>query len=160
MRNTKAAFLWIVGLLEDLRIIFEVDGGLAAELYGSGRELADIDINIYKKDFEKLIPKIKEYIKFGPERYKDDHWDIFMITIKYAGQNIDIGAVDDARYFDEEEKKWVSLPADLSDVRVMEYAGINVPVINEIKLMIYKSKLGRGVDKRDVGAMSDKLFNQ
>ncbi|MDP3696632.1 MAG: hypothetical protein Q8R55_01210, partial [Candidatus Taylorbacteria bacterium] len=90
MRHTEVALKWIVDILRDLKIPFEIDGGLAAEAYGSKRELADIDINVLQEDFYKIVPQVKEYLKFGPGWYKDEHWRLYMITIKYAGQNIDI----------------------------------------------------------------------
>ncbi|MFZ2522802.1 MAG: hypothetical protein WAW92_00245 [Minisyncoccia bacterium] len=46
MRNTEGALRWIVNILESKSIQFQVTGGFAAKLYGSQRELADIDIDI------------------------------------------------------------------------------------------------------------------
>lgn len=46
MRNTEAAFKWIVGLLNKYQILFQITGGFAANLYGSKRELNDIDIDV------------------------------------------------------------------------------------------------------------------
>ncbi len=159
MRNTKAALLWITDILNKMDIPFEVDGGLAAHLYGAKRDLADIDINIPLINFYQFIPLVKNYITFGPKKYKDEHWDDLMISLKYAGQNIDICALGEMRYYDTEHQKWIDFPSELSDVRLMKYENIELPVINEIKLMIYKKVLNRGVDKKDVSAMLKNLFS-
>ncbi len=160
MRNTKSALSWIVQILNELNIEFEIDGGLAASVYGSTRALADIDINIEKKDFNLLVPKVKQYIKYGPELYKDAHWELYLLTLKYAGQIIDIGAVDEMKYFSRKTQSWKNFPSDLSEVRIMNYMGMNLPFINEIKLMIYKDELSRGVDIKDDLDMAKQLKTQ
>lgn len=157
MRHTETALKWIVGILRNLKIPFEIDGGLAAEAYGSERELADIDINVSREDFDKIVPLVKEYLKFGPDWYKDEHWNIYMMTIKYAGQNIDISALGRVHFYDKEKKEWQDFPSDMSGTRIINLMGMELPFINEMKLMIYKQKLGRGVDLKDVHAMTDQL---
>ena len=157
MRNTKAALAWIVGILNELKIPFEIDGGLAAEMYGSDRELVDIDINIPEDQFGRLGPLVKEYITFGPKQYKDENWDLYMMTLKYAGQNIDIGTLGNMKYFDKKEGVWKDVSPDLSDCRIMDYMGMKLPFVNEIKLMIYKQGLDRGVDKKDLHAVEGQL---
>ena len=157
MRNTEEALIWVVSILKELNVSFEIDGGLAAEAYGSKRELADIDINVLSEDFDRIVPKVKEYIKFGPAWYQDEHWKLYMMTLKYAGQNIDIGALGGMKFFDKKAKEWKNADADLSACRIINYMGMDLPFVNEIKLMIYKEELARGVDKKDVQAMEDQL---
>ncbi|HEV7449268.1 MAG TPA: hypothetical protein VGP13_01885 [Candidatus Paceibacterota bacterium] len=159
MRHTHTALHWIVGILNELKAPYEIDGGMAAEAYGVNRELADIDINVSEEDFYKIVPKVHEYIHFGPAWYRDEHWELLMMTIKYAGQNIDISPVEQMRYFDHEAGQWVQFPTDLSEVRVMEWDGMQLPFINEVKLMIYKKQINRGVDKKDVTGMLERLTN-
>ena len=157
MRHTETALKWIAGILNSISAPFEIDGGMAAEAYGTKRELADIDINVFEEDFYKIVPLVKEYIHFGPAWYRSDTWQLLMMTIKYAGQNIDISPVEQMRYFDKTSGQWIDFPADLSDVRIMEWMGMQLPFINEVKLMIYKERLGRGVDKKDMAGMLEQL---
>lgn len=157
MRNTEAALKWIVKILKELKIPFEIDGGLAAEAYGSKRELADIDINVPGEDFDKIVPMVKEYLKFGPDWYHDDHWKIYLMTIKYGGQNIDISPLGKISFYNKKNKKWEDYPCDMSGTRIINLAGMDLPFVNEIKLMIYKDKLRRGVDRKDVQGMEDQL---
>lgn len=128
MRHTETALKWIVGILNELNIPFEIDGGMAAEVYGAKRELADIDINVSEEGFYKIVPLVKEYIHFGPKWFRDDHWELLMMTIKYAGQNIDISPVEQMKYFDENSKQWINFPSDFSEVRPL------VPLPNKWKM--------------------------
>ncbi|MDB4984631.1 MAG: hypothetical protein JWM20_810 [Patescibacteria group bacterium] len=157
MRNTRAALKWITQVLKEMDIPFEIDGGLAAEIYGTRRELADIDLNIMEADFGKILPIIKPYITFGPEYYKDSHWEMLLVSFEYAGQHVDIGALGTMKYFDKEGKAWFDFHSDLSEVRMMEWEGMMLPVINEMQFLIYKKKLSRGVDRKDVYGMEDAL---
>ena len=53
MRNTKKALTWIVRVLRKYKVSFQISGGFAARAYGATRELADIDIYIPNKAFDK-----------------------------------------------------------------------------------------------------------
>ena len=157
MRHTKAGLTCIVSILRDLNIPFEIDGGLAAEMYGTHRELADIDINVPGDRFDEIVPHVKDYLHFGPAWYRDDHWEVYMMSMKFAGQNIDIDALGKMRFFDKDAALWRDISEDLSDVRIMKYMDMELPFINEMKLMIYKQELARGVDRKDVAGMVDQL---
>lgn len=156
MRNTKEALIWITNILNKLEIPFEIDGGMAANLYGADRELADIDINVPLEHFHKITPLVKEYIIYGPLKYKDDNWDDLMMTLKYLEQDIDICALGDMKYFDSINKKWMDIPSDLSNVKMMKYEDIEVPVIDKQTLIDYKKVLDREVDRIDVEFMLKK----
>ena len=49
MRDTKKAFLWIIGILERNTIVYKISGGFVARIYGVNRQLADIDIEDLKQ---------------------------------------------------------------------------------------------------------------
>lgn len=152
-RNTEKAFRWIIGLLDKHRIPFQIAGGFAARLYGSERELADIDIGIPDNRFDELYPDVKDYIVFGPERYLDDEWDVKLMTLTCEGQEIDIAGEDDIKIFDKENKIWVSGRQDLSTGEKMEVYGLTVPVIPKDALIAYKKKIMREVDRLDLLAL-------
>lgn len=149
MRNTEEAFQWIVKIFQKYNIFFQVTGGLAARAYGAKRELADIDFDVAEAEFVKFLPEVQEYIIFGPANYKDENWDLFLLTICYVGQEIDISG-SQAKIFDQNQKQWTALPTNFSAAEMKEIFGIKVPVIPKIELIEYKSKLRREVDLVDL----------
>ncbi len=153
--DIEAAFKWIVGILQKHQIPFQISGGFAARLYGSTRELADIDIAISDVRMSELIPDVSEYISFGPARYLDEEWDLQLITLNYREQEIDIGGIDNIKIFDKETKYWVSMSRDIAVVETKEVYGISVPLIPKSTLIAYKKKLMRDVDRLDILAMEN-----
>jgi hypothetical protein len=156
-RNTKEAFCWIVGLLNKHQIPFQISGGFAARLYGSQRELADIDIGIQDGRFDDLYPDVKEYVIFGPARYLDNEWDLKLMTLKYEGQEIDIAGEDDIKIFDKENKSWISGGEDISLAQKQKIYGLSVPVIPKKALIAYKRKIMREVDRLDLIALGEQI---
>jgi predicted nucleotidyltransferase len=146
---------WIVNLLKNNNIQFIITGGLAAIYYGSDRDLYDIDIDIYQKDINKLSALLDNYIGphnyIGPQRYVDKHWNIYLLTLKYKKQLIDISCVDDAQIFNSIINNWQYIKTDISSYNEVELFGINVPIINKEELIEYKMMLGRSEDIYDIG---------
>jgi hypothetical protein len=153
MRNTEAAFYWIIDILEDQNIEYEISGGLAARIYGSNRELADIDIEVADADIVKIAPLVKKHIIFGPARYKDANWDIELMTLRYEGQEIDLAGIG-AKIFNKQTKEWEFLAGSLRDAEMKEIFGRLVPVESRDSLVAYKTKLAREVDLEDIKQIS------
>ena len=63
-RHTKEAFEWIISILRNHKIPFEIIGGFAARLYGSRRMLADIDIDICGAEHTEIFDRKKK--KWAP----------------------------------------------------------------------------------------------
>jgi hypothetical protein len=154
VRNTEAAFRWIVGILQNHNIPFQIGGGFAAQLYGATRELADIDFDIPESRFAELLPEVKQYIKFGPEQYRDDNWDLLLLTLSYEGQDIDICGAYEAKVFDQAQGQWMDIKDDFSTANKLTVYEIDVPIMNKGELIEYKTMLGREVDKIDVAQMT------
>ena len=155
-RNTRAAFLWIVGIMHKNNVPFQIDGGLAARIYGSKRKLADIDIDISNKKFKIILPQIRPYIIFGPARYVDKSWDVHLVTLKYLGQKIDISGWETEKFYDRKHKKWVRCHINFRRAAIKKDYGRAVPVIPKKDLIIEKSELLRGVDKKDLEFLKNK----
>lgn len=153
MKNTKEALAWITEILNKHNIPFRVSGGFAAKIYGSTRELADIDIGMKKNYFPEIISDIEEYLVSKPGIYKDKEWDLFAATLNYKGQEIDLVDIDSLKFFNRKEQRWEDLKHTFSDIVFKEVCRIKIPVISRKNLIDYKIKLGREVDIIDIKEM-------
>lgn len=118
-------------------------------MYGVDRELADIDIEVEDADIIKIFDDVKPYIIFGPARYKDDNWDLELMTLSYEGQDIDIAGTG-AKIFNMKMGVWEDCVGNLNTVELKEVYGKFVPIESRDSLIEYKSKLSREVDREDV----------
>ena len=148
-RDTKRALGWIVGILKKHQVPFQISGGCAAKIYGSPRELSDIDIDIPEDCFEKIIDDVKSFIIYGPEQYKDQKWDLYLMTLNYTGQEIDIGG-QKAKISTKNRTKWVDFNSDFSKAVKKEFLGLEVPVIPKEDLISYKQLLDGNHQQVDI----------
>ncbi len=153
MKNTEYAFKWIVGLLQDNKIPFQLSGGLAARGYGSERPLYDIDIEVPDKYFDQLFPLVKDYVVYGPKRYLDNSFDLLLMTLKYEEQKIDISGCETDKLYNYETKQWEYCGTNIDEAVEKEFYGLTVPVIEWRDLVTYKKKIKRAVDLEDVRAV-------
>lgn len=153
MGNTEEAFKWIVVILKKNKVHFQITGGLAAKFYGSARPLADIDIDIPWNKFESITEDVKEYIIMGPQRFMNDNWDLYMMTLRFKNQDIDIGS-GDVKIRPNKEGQWVSNITDFSKSEQGEIFDMTVPIIPKEELIKYKKVLSREVDLEDIKALS------
>lgn len=149
-KNPEKTFNWIVSILNKHNVPFYVDGGLAARAYGANRELVDIDLVIHEGDFEKIIEDVKEYIKYGPERYLDEKWDLTLMTLFHESQTIDISGTENTKYFDNKSGLWVNAKNSLGCGVIKKVFGLDVPVIPLDDLIQQKQILDREVDRIDL----------
>ncbi|MFZ2072173.1 MAG: hypothetical protein WAV10_00610 [Minisyncoccia bacterium] len=141
MKNTEKAFLWIVNILNNKNIPFQISGGFAAKIYGSPRELNDIDIDIPDENFPDIYDGVKQYAIYGPEHYKDAKWDALLMTLNYEGQEIDITGATNGKISNKNKSAWLQYPCDFNKVIYKEVFGITVPVISKEDLISYKREL-------------------
>jgi hypothetical protein len=154
MKNTKEAFVWITDIIEKLGIRYKISGGLAARIYGSNRELDDIDIEVEDEDINKIKEEVEAYVIFGPTNFIDENWDTKLMTLSYKDQKIDISGIN-AKIFNQQTKQWEDLSSNLEDVKIMEVYDKKVPVCSMESLVAYKTKLGREVDLEDIRQLND-----
>lgn len=153
MKNSKVAFRWIIEILKRHEVPFVVLGGLAARAYGSERELNDIDLVIHRSDFEKILPEVQIYITYGPEMSRDEEAEGYSMELKYAGQDIDIGAEEECRVFNKVTDKWEILETDFNNVEMKEIFGILVPTMKKETIITEKLKFNRPEDHEDIQQM-------
>lgn len=155
-KNVKDAFLWILGILRKYKIPFQITGGFAANIYGSDRPLADIDIDIPDGKIFEIQNDVKEFIIYGPKRYKDEEFDLLLMTLDYRGQEIDICGLDSQKLFNKKTRQWEFEKIDLSRAKKKKVYNKLVSVIELKELICYKKKIAREVDIYDVKLLTEK----
>lgn len=150
MQKLKAALIWIVNILKKNNIPYQITGGLAAHIYGATRPINDIDIDIPDDAIYRIKDDVKEYLIEGPMKYKDDKWDLNLLSLNYKGQEIDLGGALETRIFDETTHTWVPSPANLNTAKIKSFLGLEIKVVDPHDLIKYKELLGGDHQKQDI----------
>jgi hypothetical protein len=150
MDKTEAAFRWIHQQLTERNIPFVVGGGFAVRLFGGSRPIYDIDLDIPEDRFKDLLPAVQPYIVEGPQRFKDELFDVVLLTLDYQGQLIDITGAESIRIFDKKEQRWRDDPTDFQAVETREAYELPVQVQRPDLLVRYKRWIARPTDLQDV----------
>lgn len=137
-KKLESALKWITGILEDLKIPYQISGGLAAHIYRSPRPVNDIDLDMPEDRMEEIVPLVKEYIIQDLGHFKDKKWDLKLMVLDYHGQIIDIGGVENVRIYDEEACVWKPFPGNLSTSRKCQFYNIELPIMDPCDLAKYK----------------------
>ncbi len=151
--KAERAFRWIIDILAKNRIPYQISGGLAAKAYGSARPLVDIDIDIPDRYFERLAPLVKRHIIFGPSKWRGEGFRVYLMTLDYKGQLIDIGGTDATSMWNRATKKWQPLTTNFRSFTKKRVMGRAVKFIRRKHLIAYKSVLDRRVDRQDLAAL-------
>ncbi len=155
MSKAKAALIWIVDILDKYGIPYQVEGGLAANCYGSTRELVDIDILIPSFGFETISKDVTGYVVFGPAFHTGTHWRLVYQILNYCGQQIEICDAGNAKYLDTQNNIWIKRDIDFTKAETIRIFGISTKVIPKDDLLEYKSRTNREVDIIDIEQIKD-----
>jgi ribosomal protein S18 acetylase RimI-like enzyme len=149
-KDTKAAFIWIIDILKKLNIPFQIAGGLAAIAHGASRPLEDIDIDIPEEYFPLVKDEVKNFIVYGPNQFKDETWDLMLMTLNYKGQLIDLSGAFYTKVYNKNTKKWQVFSTNFAKVDMKKCFDLDVPVISKDELLSYKKIIARPVDLIDI----------
>ncbi|MDB5190004.1 MAG: MazG-related protein [Parcubacteria group bacterium] len=152
----KEILRFVTQTLTEEDIEFQASGGLAAIAYGARRPLFDIDLEIYKKDAEKVQALFKEFITEdwnndleGPE----DEFDLWILKLEIRGVPLDINQMEDSR-IKSKIGEWVTQP-DIMEYEMRMIEGIELPVQRKESLIAYKKLIARDTDLIDVEQIGD-----
>lgn len=141
----------MVDLLRRHDVPFQAVGGLAARAYGATRPLVDLDFYLpLRKVWALLLPEVGRYVLWGPEHFRDSHWDITFVKLAFAEQQIEFGDSEDAHYFDPVATQWARQVITYEASEWREVLGVRVPVMPRAELIQYKQRLNRPVDQHDL----------
>ena len=151
MPDPVPALRWVVDLLGRHRVPFQAVGGLAARAHGATRPLVDLDFYLPLREvWPALLPEVGPFVTWGPEHYRDPHWDITFVKLSYGDQPIEFGDSTDSFFFDPAAGEWIRQTIDFTASEWREVLGVRVPVMPRAELVDYKRRLDRAVDRQDL----------
>ncbi|MBT2775196.1 hypothetical protein J7J47_23540 [Halomonas sp. ISL-60] len=152
----QLAAKWIVEVLRDSNIPFQICGGLAAKGYGAERELNDIDLFVPGEHFQKVVQAGQSFISKPAKHYCEEGWDLTYVQFKYEGIKVEVGSADGAQIFDVASQAWVPLKIAFDRYVTVTLLGLALPVMLKEDLIRYKTVLSRPVDIDDIRAMRER----
>lgn len=151
------ALTWIIEFLEGNNIPYVACGGIAAKVYGSKRELNDIDIYVPDEYFVLVTEFGSSYITYGPKHYKDKQWDLTYVKFDYHGQDVEVGSDKECKIYDSQQSKWVVQSIDFDDYQRHKIFGVELKVMSKNNLIAYKKQLSRDVDIDDIAQINENV---
>ncbi|GAM59700.1 mazG protein domain [Vibrio ishigakensis] len=154
--SVAIALRWLKEVLDSENIEYQIVGGLAANIHGGRREVADIDVYIRNSDIEKILSKLSPFISKSLAHYIGHGWDLEYLQLIYQSQKIEIGLSDRTKIQSSIDGEWHELVIDYSCSVIGSYKGVEVPVIPIANLIEYKRHLAREVDLIDIRELESK----
>lgn len=161
MPDIKSALDWIIPLLKNREIPFQITGGFAAHLYGAARPVNDIDIDLPTSHLNLLLPDLSSYVANPAQRHKDATWDLYVCTLDFNGQLIDLTGASDAFIKNKDTGRWDALEMNFDTVVWRDAFGHSLPLQNQTDLIAYKLKIKYDEEKHldDVAAVRRYISN-
>jgi hypothetical protein len=102
------------------------------------------------------------YIDYPAQRHKDTTWDLYVCTLSYHGQLVDLTGDKEAFIYNKDSGNWDPLEMNFNEVVWVNVFGHTLPVQNPIDLIGYKLKIKYDEDKHldDVEAVRRYIHNQ
>ena len=133
---------WITEILDRNNIPYKIGGGFAAKIYGSPREVNDIDMSLSGKYFDVIVNEVKEHITAGPKHYLNEKWDCNTLSVSYEGQDIDMTDIDTLKMTNLDQTEWINVKdIRLFDGIITDINGIKASIMDPRDLIRYKKEL-------------------
>ena len=160
--KTRKGLHWIVAILNKHNIPYRIGGGFAASVYGSSRQINDIDISLSGEHFSVIAPEVLEYITAGPKHYNNEKWDCDCLSLNYHGQEIDMTDIDTLKMSNKEGTEWFQTKDHFRryPVIVTKIEGVDVSIIDPRDLAAYKKHLNGDHQQVDIEAVEAYIKNQ
>ncbi len=155
----REALAWIIELAGIANVPIQFCGGLAANCYGSRRELNDIDLFVPAAGFREIVKLGEQAISKPAHVYKEESegWNLEYVQFTYKGIKVEVGNARGAQIYDATTSSWVLLKIDFSKSVSKSIYGLEVPVMPCDELIAYKQKLSRKVDLEDIRSISSNV---
>ena len=151
--RASEALAWLVELFRDRGVRYAAAGGLAARAWGARRPLVDLDIYVRGEDLERLEADLAPYVVQPLARLLNDHWDLSLIRLQYAGVPVELSVCEGAKYREASTGEWHTACPQLDDCPERQVFGVPVSVLDLEHLVEYKRRVDRAVDRADVASL-------
>lgn len=149
------ALRWISDLLEDRAVPYQVVGGVAARAHGAQRPIVDVDLYVPTSALMEIAESVAEHVTWGPGHVRQGGWDIVFLKLEVEGQTVELGGADQVRIYDSTAGRWHDERIDFGTSERREVLGIVVPVMPRDRLVEYKRRLDREVDRQDLRELGE-----
>lgn len=143
------AYVWISEYFTSCEIPYVVIGGMAASLYGSPRDVVDIDIGVPNRSLSKINSDLHAFVK---EDYSSGYdglvWKLELIVFEKDHQIVDIFGYDEVFVSNGKNPVWYQV--SFNSVTKVQFGELSIPVIDVDELKKYKEILSRDVDLADL----------
>ena len=78
---------------------------------------------------------------------------LIVLVIEHAGQRIEVGVADAARFHERATGEWLDAAIDVGASVPAIVWGVEVPVMPRAQLVDYKRRLDRDVDRQDLAEL-------
>ena len=150
------ALSWIVTLLNQHQIQYQIVGGLAAQAYGARRPLVDIDLYMALDQAHAALEEMKPYLTREPAPHRSAAWDLVFLALEYEGVQIEIGdSATDPRFYNRLDQRWEEQVIEYTASNIVTLYSTEVAVMPKAELVRYKAMLDREVDHLDIQQIAD-----
>src|SRR3989344_2630592 len=149
-KNHLGALVFITDFFRKNNIPYVLTGGGAARVYGSPREVVDLDFDVPNEYLQPIADSLREYVTSGPKKHQGEGFNVTLLELEYNGTPIDIGGAKDFEIFDKQSNRWVPDVTDFTHFKEIDIGGNKIKVVSLSDLLVYKRKLLRDVDVKDV----------
>lgn len=157
--KTARGLEWIVEIFGRNNVPYKIGGGFAAKVYGSPRQINDIDISLSGIYFPIIVPEVSKYITAGPKHYSNEKWDCDTLSLNYEGQEIDLTDVDTLKMSNLQQTEWMNVKEKrLYNGVITDINGIKASIMDPRDLISYKKELGGEHQLIDIKAIQEYIY--
>lgn len=149
----RQALAALLDAFDALGIAYVATGGLAGNLHGSRWPLHDLDFDVPQGALAPLAARVAARVVRGPAPYRDDEFDLHLLTLAFPGVTADLAAAETIR-LRQADGTFVPMPTDLATGVDVAFEGRMVRVLPLDRLIAYKRIIGRRADLVDLEALA------
>jgi len=134
----------LLACLDDAGVWYRATGGLAGNIHGSRWPLHDIDLDVRKDEWDRVLAAMSDFVETSPRPYEDHEFRLILANARIEGVHVDIAQLEDA--YVRQDGEWVALSADPGRRVLRDWSDFSIWAIPLDDLIAYKSRIGRSAD--------------